>query len=119
MNSQRNRDKHLDSEMPVWRPSDNPRYGEDYNEGPSPASELQSGDRKIEAEIRESLNQHAHLAPSGIIIDVTDGEVTLTGQVENIYMKQIAEDLALDAIGVTGVQNKLLVVDELLSAQGI
>ena len=52
------------------------------------------------------------LDPSDITIQVTQGEVTLTGTVHSRYQKRRAEDLAEGSSGVRDVTNNIRVARE-------
>ena len=60
----------------------------------------------------ERLTQHGQLDASNIEIDVSDGEVTLRGAVDNRQAKRMAEDAAESISGVRDVRNELRVTQE-------
>lgn len=96
--------------------SQRPQFGEDqyqgYNlgghRGKGPKGYTRSDDR-IKEDINEKLWFDDHLDASNIEIEVQNGEVTLTGTVEDRYSKRAAEDLIEDLSGVKHVQNNLRV----------
>jgi osmotically-inducible protein OsmY len=71
------------------------------------------GYRRSDERIRESVCEHLtedpHLDASDIDVQVTDGEVTLTGFVHNRRAKRYAEDLAEASSGAAEVHNRLRV----------
>src|SRR5438874_10274532 len=67
----------------------------------------QSEDASIHKEICHRLTQHPELDPSDIRVKVQDGQVILTGTVENRESKHLAEDIAREAAGAADVQNLL------------
>jgi osmotically-inducible protein OsmY len=64
-------------------------------------------DERIAEDVAERLTRHAMLDASSIDVVVRDGEVTLTGTVENRHMKRIADDEANSIWGVKDVHNQL------------
>jgi osmotically-inducible protein OsmY len=64
-------------------------------------------DERIEEEINERLERDPQIDATDIEVTVKDGEVTLSGTVENRRVKRLAEDLADDVYGVKDVQNRL------------
>jgi hypothetical protein len=51
----------------------------------------QRSDERIEEELPERLMQHGLIDASDIDVDVSDGEVTLSGTVDSRQMKRLAE----------------------------
>jgi len=66
-------------------------------------------DERIREDINDRLSDDSFLDATEIDVTVSDGEVTLTGTVENRIDKRRAEDLAEDVSGVKNVQNQLRV----------
>lgn len=66
-------------------------------------------DERIREDINDRLSDDSFLDATEIDVTVSDGEVTLTGTVENRIDKRRAEDLAEDISGVKNVQNQLRV----------
>lgn len=66
-------------------------------------------DERIREDINDRLSDDSFLDASEIDVTVSNGEVTLTGTVENRIDKRRAEDLAEDISGVKNVQNQLRV----------
>jgi hypothetical protein len=66
-------------------------------------------DERIRAEITERLSHQGSLDPSGIDVVVSNAEVTLRGTAESRHDKYVAEEIADDVSGVTGVHNQLRV----------
>ncbi len=70
----------------------------------------QVDDLRITAEVKSKLA--GDVAPSSLVnikVNTTNGVVTLAGQVESEEVKQHAEQVALRASGVVGVNNNLQV----------
>jgi hypothetical protein len=69
------------------------------------------GYRRSDERIREDVNDRLTWSPeldaTDIEVRVNDGEVTLTGVVEDRRAKRLAEDLVEDVFGVQDVQNQL------------
>lgn len=69
-------------------------------------------DAWIDGKAEATLLFNGHLDSFDINTDVKDGEVTLTGKVENSVEKKLAEELVMNIDGVTGVNNKLTIGGE-------
>jgi hypothetical protein len=67
----------------------------------------QRSDSRIHEEICERLSLHGQIDARGIDLQVQDGEVFLKGSIRNRLMKRLAEDVALESIGVRDVYNQL------------
>lgn len=76
--------------------------------GRGPKDYKRSDDR-IREDVNDRLTDDAHIDASGIQVAVKDGEVTLSGTVENRFAKRHAEDLAERISGARHVQNNLRV----------
>jgi hypothetical protein len=66
-------------------------------------------DERIQEEINEALMRHPDLDASDVEVRVANGEVTLTGVVEDRRAKRLAEDLAEEIWGIDDVRNELKV----------
>jgi hypothetical protein len=64
-------------------------------------------DERIVEDIVERLTHNAWVDATDVHVESEDGEVTLTGMIENRAMKWIAEDEAYCVWGVRVVQNQL------------
>jgi osmotically-inducible protein OsmY len=62
---------------------------------------------RIQEEVNEALARHPEIDASDIEVRVENGEVTLTGVVEDRGQKRLAEDIAEDVFGVDDVNNDL------------
>lgn len=80
------------------------RRGEHYGRGPRGWTR---SDARIREEICERMARHGHLDASRLRVEVTDGEVTLEGEVPNRLQKRLAEDIADRVLGVVDVHNRL------------
>jgi hypothetical protein len=76
--------------------------------GRGPKGYRRSDDR-IQEEVNEELTRHPEIDASEIEVQVENGEVTLTGKVEDRQQKRLAEDLAERCSGVNDVHNQLKV----------
>jgi osmotically-inducible protein OsmY len=76
------------------------------------------GDERILEDINEQLTHHSEIDAGDIEVKVTNGEVTLTGTVDNREAKRMAEDVAEAVSGVTDVQNQIRVVRTVGAARG-
>jgi osmotically-inducible protein OsmY len=84
------------------------RYGAGGHRGKSPKGYLRS-DERIREDLNERLTDDDSIDPSEISIEVKDGIVTLTGSVEQRWMKHRAEDIAEACSGVKDVENQIRV----------
>jgi hypothetical protein len=66
-------------------------------------------DERIREDVSDRLTWNAEVDASDIEVRVIDGEVTLTGVVEDRRAKRLAEDLAEDVFGVQDIHNQLKV----------
>jgi osmotically-inducible protein OsmY len=66
-------------------------------------------DERIKEDVNERLMQHGQLDAGNINVQVKDGEVTLTGTVNNRRDKYMAEQAIESCMGVKDVQNQLRV----------
>jgi osmotically-inducible protein OsmY len=64
-------------------------------------------DERITEEICEQLTRNDEIDPSDIEVSVQNGEVTLTGNVEDRRFKRMAEDIAERVSGVSEVSNQI------------
>ena len=64
-------------------------------------------DERIFEEVCERMTRHGELDARVINVQVRDGEVTLTGRVQNRHGKRLAEDIADSIPGVYDVRNRL------------
>ena len=76
--------------------------------GRGPKNYRRSDDR-IRDDVNEELTRHPDIDASEIEVQVQNGEVTLTGKVEDRHQKRLAEDLAERCSGVNDVHNQLKV----------
>jgi hypothetical protein len=67
-------------------------------------------DERIREDVCERLTLHDAIDASNIEVGVTEGVVTLGGDVPERYMKHLAEDAVVDTVGVKDVENALRVV---------
>ena len=66
-------------------------------------------DERISELVHEALTDHEHIDASNISVTVKDGEVTLTGNVDNRNAKLQAEDLVATVNGVKEIHNQIRV----------
>ena len=66
-------------------------------------------DERIQEDVSEELYRHPEVDASEIEVQVQNGEVTLTGKVEDRHQKRLAEDIAERCSGVHDVHNQLKV----------
>lgn len=85
-----------------WQPP--PTVGPYVGRGPRG---YQRSDERIREELNERLTAHGHVDATDIECEVRNGEVTLTGYVNNRAEKHEAEDVANDIAGVHDVHNRL------------
>ena len=80
--------------------------GRFYGRGPKG---YRRADERIREDVSEELFRNPEIDASEIEIQAQNGEVTLTGKVENRHQKRLAEDIAERVSGVTDVHNQLKV----------
>jgi osmotically-inducible protein OsmY len=66
-------------------------------------------DERIQEEINEQLTRHPEIDASEIEVSVKNGEVTLSGTVDDRHAKRLAEDIAEECSGVSEVRNNIRV----------
>jgi osmotically-inducible protein OsmY len=66
-------------------------------------------DERIQEEISDELTRHPEIDASEIEVQVQDGEVTLSGTVDDRKTKRLAEDIAEQCSGVQQVHNRVRV----------
>jgi len=76
--------------------------------GRGPTGYTRSDDR-IKEDINDRLTDYDYIDATEINVDVSSGDVTLSGTVNSRYEKRLAEDLAEDISGVKNVENRLRV----------
>lgn len=76
--------------------------------GKGPRSYQRSDDRIME-DINERLCDNPYIDASEIDVEVANGEVTLTGSVNDRESKRLAEDIGESVSGVKNVENRLRV----------
>src|SRR5579863_1474370 len=81
-----------------------PQIGQHSGKGPRGFTR---SDDRIKEDICERLTEHPELDATDLEIKVHDGEVTLTGTVNERWNKRVAEDLAESVSGVKQVQNQI------------
>lgn len=95
-----------DEEAARRREADHRRH--DSYRGRGPKNYKRSDDR-IREDLNDRLTDYTYLDASDIDVEVSEGDVVLTGTVHNRYAKRMAEDLAEDVSGVKNVENRLRV----------
>jgi hypothetical protein len=78
--------------------------GRFYGRGPKG---YRRSDERIREDVSEELYRHPEIDASEIEVKAQNGEVTLTGKVEDRRQKRLAEDLVERVAGVTDVHNQL------------
>ncbi|MBE0446659.1 MAG: BON domain-containing protein [Actinobacteria bacterium] len=71
--------------------------------------EMKIADAEVARDVRAALLKNTRLDLTEVNVDVTDGVVTLTGEVPNFTQKRIAEYVAFSVPGVVDVVNELYV----------
>lgn len=102
----RDYDNYRDRELGVDRGGDTTERPSYRGRGPK---NFQRSDERIREEVCERLADHDAIDASEIEVAVNNGEVTLTGHVDDRRSKRLAEDLAEIVRGVHDVHNNLKV----------
>ena len=89
----------------------NPLLEKKHHRVKGPKGDRRSDDR-IHDEIFDRLTQHPLIDASMMEVTVVKGEVTLTGEVLDRRMKNIAEDVADSVSGVKDIHNRLRISRE-------
>jgi osmotically-inducible protein OsmY len=95
-----------DEEAARRREMDSSREGKYRGFGPK---NYTRSDERIKEDINDRLTDYHHLDASHIDVAVENGDVVLTGTVENRHAKRAAEDITEDVSGVKNVENRLRV----------
>src|SRR5579885_3062909 len=114
-------ERHRDYGRPEWRGrGELGRYSESWGgalfapgsanwgryAGRGPKNYVRS-DERIWEDVNERLTEHPQIDASDMEVQVKDGEVTLTGMVEDRRSKHLAADIAESVAGVREVYNQL------------
>jgi osmotically-inducible protein OsmY len=67
-------------------------------------------DERIREDVNDRLTDYPYIDASEIEVEVSAGNVVLSGTVDSRYDKRIAEDIADDISGVKNVENRIRVV---------
>jgi BON domain len=93
---------------------DEPQVGWDARKGGPYAGRGPKGyrrsDERIHEDVCDCLTQHGRIDASNMTITVWNGEVTITGSVQDRRVKRLAEEVAEAVAGVSQVHNQLRVV---------
>ena len=90
-------------------------YGRHTGRGPRG---YQRSDERIREDVNERLTQHPEIDATEIEVMVANGEVTLTGTVDDRQAKRMAEDVAESVSGVKDVHNQVRVKQQQQHEQG-
>lgn len=82
--------------------------GSSWHRGRGPRGYRRS-DERIREDINDRLSDRPDLDASNVEVNVANGEVTLTGNVNNRRDKRLAEDISENVSGVQNVENRLRV----------
>jgi osmotically-inducible protein OsmY len=91
-----------------WNPDNQRSSNQQQYFGVGPKNYKRS-DERIQEEVCELLTYHSGIDASNIDVKVSGGEVTLTGEIPDRYMKRMAEDVIDEIPGVKNVNNQLRV----------
>lgn len=80
--------------------------GTHYGRGPR---NWRRSDDRIEEDVNDVLTRHPGIDASDVEVKVSNGEVTLDGEVPDRQQKRLAEDIAESVLGVSDVHNNLKV----------
>jgi len=96
---------------PTWPESNQARFWERQgnggrHRGKGPKGYIRS-DERIKEDISDRLSDHDDIDASEVEVTVNQGEVILSGTVNDRYEKRIAEECAEQVSGVTNVENRI------------
>ena len=96
-----------------WNDSNRSSAGSGSNQhrGKGPKGYKRS-DQRIQEDINDQLSYHGDIDATDIEVKVQNGEVTLSGTVQDKKSKRLAEDIAEDINGAGNVQNNIKVSKE-------
>ncbi|WP_293776067.1 BON domain-containing protein [uncultured Oxalicibacterium sp.] len=77
----------------------------------APAAAMSSADAATKKDVEAAIAKESQFAGSKINVAAKDGEVTLTGEVKNDWLKYLAEDTAKKVKSVKSVKNSIKVPD--------
>jgi len=89
-----------------WDPQNQRSSNQYFGVGPK---NYKRSDERIQDEVCELLTYHSGIDASNIEVKVSGGEVTLSGEIPDRYMKRMAEDVIDEIPGVKNVNNQLRV----------
>lgn len=94
----------------------NQTLSQNYNRVPGPHAGkgpkgYKRADERIQEDICERLAHNGQVDATNILVDVTNGEVTLQGTAPTRQMKRMAADIAEDVSGVVDVLNAVSIAD--------
>ncbi|HYF67411.1 MAG TPA: BON domain-containing protein [Ohtaekwangia sp.] len=99
--------RNVGNDEPGYQRSPEPQYRRDrYHRGKGTRSYKRSDERIME-DINDGLMDDPYIHAAGIEVRVNNGEVALTGVVEDRLLKRKAEDIAASISGVVKVENKI------------
>ncbi len=90
-------------------------HGQHRGRGPKG---YQRSDDRIKEEVNERLSDDPYIDASEIEVQVKDGEVTLSGTVDQRHVRRRAEDIIENCSGVKHVQNNIRVKESSLQQSG-
>lgn len=94
------------NEAYLWEEAGQREHHSHAGKGPK---NYKRSDARISEDLHERMSDDNFLDASGIEVNVTDGEVILTGTVTDRADKRRAEDIAESVSGVTNVENRIRV----------
>jgi len=74
---------------------------------PEDLNRAQQLDDQFEEKVSSALRQNPHLQTRNLRFEATEGHVTLRGQVNSWYQKQMAQESLLQLEGISRVENQL------------
>jgi BON domain len=91
-----------------WRTAESPGWAGERGRfaGRGPKNYKRSDERILE-EVNERLTENPYLDATDIEVRISEGEVTLSGAVDDRRAKRLAEDIAESVFGVKDVHNEL------------
>ncbi|MDB4967981.1 MAG: signaling domain protein osmotic stress response related protein [Myxococcales bacterium] len=93
-------------------------YSQSQRQMGRPPKGFVRSDERLKEEISEIIMRTGWIDAGDVVIEVRDGEVTLTGTVDDRQQKRALEDLSVEVLGVKDVHNQVRVQPTSMEGRG-